>query len=103
FGYTNINVTATGQATRRNLNVILVLDRSQSISDEGNCGILQADAESFVNNSFVEGRDQVGMVTFGTSYNYDFALNTTFKSTLTTDLSNLACEGFTNAAAGFTT
>ena len=43
------------------------------------------------------------MVTFGTSYNYDFTFNTTFKSTLTTDLSNLSCQGFTNAAAGFAT
>ena len=63
--------------------------------------MLQADAEAFVNNSFVEGRDQVGMVTFGTSYNYDFAFNTTFKSSLTTQLSNLTCTGYTNAAAAF--
>jgi Mg-chelatase subunit ChlD len=103
LGFNSVNVSATSTATRRNLNVILVVDRSESLQDEGNCPILKADAESFVENSFVEGRDQVGMVTFGTSYNYDFALNTTFKSSLTTDLSNLTCTGFTNAAAGFTT
>jgi hypothetical protein len=103
LGFNSVTVSASGTATRRNLNVILVLDRSQSISDENNCNTLIADAQSFVNSSFVEGRDQVGMVTFGTSYNYDFQLNSTFKSTLTTDLSNLSCEGFTNAAAGFNT
>jgi Flp pilus assembly protein TadG len=103
LGFNSVNVQATSTATRRNLNVILVVDRSASLQDEGNCPILIADAQSFVANSFVEGRDQVGLVTFGTSYNYDFALNTTFKSSLTTDLSNLRCEGFTNAAAGFTT
>jgi Flp pilus assembly protein TadG len=101
LGFNGVTVSATSEATRRNLNVILVIDRSQSLSDEGNCPTLQTDAEDFVNNSFVEGRDQVAMVTFGTSYNYDFAFNTTFKSTLTTDLSNLSCEGFTNAAAAF--
>ena len=79
---------------------MFVIDRSQSLSDEGNCGILQTDAEQFV-NSFVEGQDQVGMVTFGTSYNYDFTFNTTFKTALNTQLSNLVCAGFTNAAAGF--
>ena len=103
LGFNSVTVSATSTATRRNLNVILVVDRSQSLSDEGNCPTLKADAESFVSNSFVEGRDQVGLVTFGTSYNYDFALNTTFKSTLTTELSNLNCTGFTNAAAGLTT
>ena len=103
LGFNGITVQATSEATRRNLNVVLVVDRSESLQDEGNCPILKADAEAFVTNSFVEGRDEVGMVTFGTSYNYDFALNSTFKSALTTDLSNLTCTGFTNAAAGFTT
>jgi Flp pilus assembly protein TadG len=101
LGFNSVTVTATGEATRRNLNVLLVIDRSYSLSAEGNCPTLQADAESFVNNSFVEGRDQVGMVTFGTSYNYDFAFNSTFKSSLTTQLTNLHCTGYTNAAAAF--
>jgi Flp pilus assembly protein TadG len=101
LGFNSVTVQATGEATRRNLNVLLVIDRSYSLSAESNCGILQADAESFVNNSFVEGRDQVGMVTFGTSYNYDFAFNSTFKSALTTKLSSLSCTGYTNAAAAF--
>jgi Flp pilus assembly protein TadG len=101
LGFNSVTVQATGEATRRNLNVLLVLDRSYSLSVEGNCPILQADAEAFVNNSFVEGRDQVGMVTFGTSYNYDFAFNSTFKSSLTTQLSQLSCTGYTNAAAAF--
>lgn len=111
FGYNTINVSATGTATRRNLNVMLVIDRSASlwleqVNGVRNCTTMVADAQDFVNNSFVEGRDQVGLVTFGTSYNYDFPFNTTFKSALTTDLSNINtanCQGFTNAAAGFTT
>jgi Flp pilus assembly protein TadG len=102
LGFNSVTVAATGEAVRKNVNVMFVLDRSQSLSDEGNCPTLKADAQAFV-NSFVEGRDQLGMVTFGTSYNYDFVFNTTFKSTLTTDLSNLTCAGFTNAAAGFAT
>jgi hypothetical protein len=101
LGFNSVTVQATGEATRRNLNVLLVIDRSYSLSAENNCGILQSDAEDFVNNSFVEGRDQVGMVTFGTSYNYDFAFNSTFKTSLTSQLSQLSCTGYTNAAAAF--
>lgn len=101
LGFNSVNVSATSTATRRNLNVMLVIDRSYSLSAEGNCPILIADAKAFVSNSFVEGRDQVGMVTFGTSFNYDFTFNTTFKSTLTSDLSQLVCTGYTNAAAAF--
>ncbi len=100
--YNSVHMVVSGVAVRRNVNVMLVLDRSQSLQDEGNCGTLQTDAQAFV-NSFVEGQDKLGMVTFGTSYNYDFTFNTTFKSTMTTDLSNLVCSGFTNAAAGFST
>ncbi|HLG95484.1 MAG TPA: TadE/TadG family protein [Bryobacteraceae bacterium] len=100
LGFNSVSMTASGVAVRRNVNVMLVIDRSQSLQDEGNCGTLKTDAQAFV-NSFVEGQDKLGMVTFGTSYHYDFAFNTTFKSTMTTDLSNLVCSGFTNAAAGF--
>jgi Flp pilus assembly protein TadG len=102
LGYNSVSMTASGVAVRRNVNVMFVIDRSQSLQDEGNCGTLQTDAQQFV-NSFVETQDQLGMVTFGTSYNYDFAFNTTFKSAVNTQLSNLVCAGFTNAAAGFST
>jgi len=102
LSFNSVHMVVSGVAVRRNVNVMLVIDRSQSLSDEGNCPTLKTDAQAFV-NSFVEGQDKLGMVTFGTSYNYDFTFNTTFKSTLTTDLSNLVCAGFTNAAAGFST
>ena len=100
LGFNNVTMSANGVAVRRNVNVMFVIDRSQSLQDEGNCGTLKTDAEAFV-NSFVENEDQLGMVTFGTSFNYDFTFNTTFKTTVTTKLSNLVCSGFTNAAAGF--
>ena len=102
LGFNNVNMSASGVAVRRNVNVMLVIDRSQSLQDEGNCGTLKTDAQAFV-NSFVESQDKLGMVTFGTSFNYDFTFNTTFKTTLTSDLSSLVCSGFTNAAAGFST
>jgi Flp pilus assembly protein TadG len=77
LGFNSVNMAASGVAIRRNVNVMLVIDRSQSLQDEGNCGTLKTDAQAFV-NSFIEGQDKLGMVTFGTSFNYDFAFNTTF-------------------------
>jgi len=102
LGFNSVSMSASGVAVRRNVNVMFVIDRSQSLQDEGNCGTLKTDAEAFV-NSFVENEDQLGMVTFGTSYHYDYSLNSTFKTAVNTQLSNLVCEGFTNAAAGFST
>src|SRR5271170_941580 len=93
LGVNSVSMTATGVAVRRNVNVMFVIDRSYSLQQEGNCGTLQTDAEQFV-NSFVEGQDQLGMVTFGTSFNYDFAFNSTFKTAVNTQLSNLSCNGF---------
>jgi len=99
--YNSVNMNVSSVAVRRNVNVMFVIDRSFSLQQEANCPTLISDAQAFV-NSFVEGQDQLGMVTFGTSFNYDFAFNTTFKTAVTGLLSNLTCNGFTNAAAGFT-
>ena len=35
LGFNSVTVTASGEAVRRNVNVLLILDRSQSLSDEG--------------------------------------------------------------------
>jgi Flp pilus assembly protein TadG len=100
LGFNSVTMAANGVAIRRNVNVMFVIDRSQSLQDEGNCGTLKTDAQAFV-NSFVETQDQLGMVTFGTSFNYDFTFNSTFKTAVNAKLSSMVCSGFTNAAAGF--
>jgi hypothetical protein len=102
LGFNSVTLAATGEAVRRNVNVMLVLDRSYSLYEEGNCPTLIADSQAFV-NSFVENRDRLGMVTFGTSYNYDFAFSTNFQPSLVTKIGNIQCTGYTNAAAGFST
>ena len=44
LGFNSVTVSANSTATRRNLNVLLVLDRSYSLTAEGNCPTLIADA-----------------------------------------------------------
>jgi Mg-chelatase subunit ChlD len=104
LGFNSSTVSAGGQATRRDSNIMLVLDRSNSMNPSalnpaGSCTALVADAENFM-NQFVEGRDQLGLVTFQTGANVDFAPSLTFKSGLTNALNSLLCAGDTSTAQG---
>ena len=100
IGFSSTNLSDTGQSTRRSANVMLVLDRSYSMQEAGVCSTLVASAENFVND-FVDGRDTLGLVTFQSTANNDYALNTYFKSSspsLNTTLSGLVCTGYTTTA-----
>lgn len=103
-GVNSVTITVVGQANRRDVNIILVLDRSGSLYESGSCGAVQAAASQFV-NSFVNGRDRLGLVTFGTDYRVDFppAMNfaTAGPPNLVTDIGQLYCYGYTNAAAAY--
>jgi Flp pilus assembly protein TadG len=100
LGFNSVHLTAIGQATRRDVNVLLVIDRSGSLQTSGSCGSLSTSAQLFV-SSFSNNRDRMGLVTFGTYYNYDFPFNYDFQGGLTTTLTSLNCVGWTNAAAAY--
>jgi len=100
LGFNSVHLTAVGEATRRNVNVLMVLDRSGSLDTSGSCVPMAQAAQGFV-NLFSDNRDRMGMLTFGTYYNLDFPFNYDFQSGLTTDLNSLSCVGWTNAAAAY--
>ncbi len=102
LGVSSLHLSVVGQASRRNVNIMLVLDRSTSLSDSGSCGDLATDSQLFV-SLFSNNRDRMGLTTFGTYYNVDFAPAYDFQTTMTSKLGNLACSGFTNAAGAFWT
>jgi Flp pilus assembly protein TadG len=100
LGFNSVHLTALGQATRRDVNVLLVIDRSGSLATSGSCPTLASSAALFV-DSFSNNRDRMGLVSFGTYYNVDFPFNYNFQSGLSTLLGSLNCVGWTNAGAAY--
>ncbi|MBV9503454.1 MAG: VWA domain-containing protein [Acidobacteriia bacterium] len=108
LGHRTAHIAITGKAQRRNVNVMLVLDRSYSmgayIDSGGNsgwcgkCGSIPnmiAAASEFV-NQFAQGSDNVGMVAFGG--NYYLAPPSTNFSSLAGQIANISSSGNTGSA-----
>ena len=106
LGKQTATIAASAQAIRRDVNIMLVLDRSSSMASAGalptsagnNHGqwpILNA-ATSFV-NQFSVGRDNVGLVVFGGSY---FISNPTmnFQPTIVNAISQIISSGNTGSS-----
>jgi Flp pilus assembly protein TadG len=102
------HISLTGTAKRRDVNVMLVLDRSWSMGAYldahgnsqhcGTCGAIPAminAATSFVNR-FAQGRDKVGMVVFGGDY-YRVLPSTDF-SALAGQIAQITSSGNTGSA-----
>lgn len=103
FNVNSVAVNVMGQATRRDVNIMMVIDRSGSLYASGSCPSLQSASSSFV-NSFVNGRDRLGLITFGTDYRLDFPPNMTFATgspNMATMVNQIVCYGYTNAAAAY--
>ena len=102
LGFKTATLAANGQSTRRDANIILVLDRSNSMNTTSSCAPMVASAQNFV-NQFVDGRDQLGLITFQTGANLDYTPTLNFKSgspSLNSVLATLQCTGDTSSAQG---
>jgi len=108
--YQTATVGDTGQATRRDANIMMVLDRSNSMNtapeppnNQTACQAMVSAAQQFL-TVFVPGHDEVGLITFQTGANLDFSPTTSFNqptgSNLSETLSTLACAGDTSSAQG---
>ncbi|MCC6291681.1 MAG: VWA domain-containing protein [Bryobacterales bacterium] len=99
FGYTFTPVRATGTATRRDVNIIMVMDRSGSMASSGSCEPMKDAAKDFV-SLFANGRDRIGIITYSTSYYNAFPHTMDFMSTspnINTVINNVTCTGGTNS------
>jgi Mg-chelatase subunit ChlD len=90
-------VSTSSKATRRDANVMIIMDRSSSLQSSGACTPLKKAAINFV-NKFAEGRDNLGLITFATSSRVDNALSATFKTAVTATLNQVKCTGYTNSS-----
>jgi Flp pilus assembly protein TadG len=97
LGKTDSMVSAAGRATRRDVNLMLVLDRSGSMNNSGSCGPMRNAAKAFV-DFFANGRDQLGLITFGMSYHMTSPPSTNFKPSLSNSINNITCSGGTGTA-----
>ena len=70
---------SAAKAPRKAVNVVLVVDRSGSLSISGSCTALSESAIYFAINS-APGRDKVGLVTFATTTYVDLPITSTFQT-----------------------
>jgi Mg-chelatase subunit ChlD len=108
FNQQSSTINIMSQAGRRDVMMMLVLDRSNSMNQIvagtglSACTIMRTDAAQFVNN-FAPGRDQIGLVVFsGSTYVYPPTINFTTPdangNTIPSLISNIVCDGSTSTA-----
>jgi Mg-chelatase subunit ChlD len=96
LGFKTASLSSTAVAQRRDVNIMLVLDRSSSMGSNGAIGPSIAGAVSFVND-FAAGRDKLGAVIFGANY-YLYPPTVNFQPGLVTAINQTTSSGNTNTA-----
>jgi Flp pilus assembly protein TadG len=100
FGYSYMTIKAEGKASRRDVNLILVLDRSGSMQTSGSCAPMKAAAQTFI-SMFANQRDRLGLVVFSTGSLLAFPPAMNFRTaspSMPSIVGNIVCEGWTTMA-----
>ena len=99
LGFHGSTVVAEGQASRRDVNLVLVLDRSGSMENSNSCDDMR-NAAVYFSNQFANQRDRLAMITFASSWYRAYSPTKNFKNspTLESKISAIACDGGTATA-----
>ena len=89
WGFDELPISAAAQAARRDVNLMMVLDRSASLhpSNADAWDDVQAAATYFV-EQFDDSRDRIGLVTFGSNAAVDVPLSTGTETAVTSAIAN---------------
>ena len=101
FGFDRIPVVASGVAQKKEVEIMMILDRSGSMDGSTKIGRLKTAASSFVNFfQDTQDKDKMGLITFATSVRLDFALGNNYVNNMRTAINAMCpgnnCEGGTN-------
>ena len=106
FNANSTVISASGNASRRDVVVMMVLDRSGSMQNAGACSAMMTAAKLFT-GQFAAGRDQLGLVSFSDNVYIHSAPTTNFQAVLgyknnlgsgTGALDTITCAGGTSTA-----
>lgn len=103
LGTTATLTSSTGRASRRDVNVMLVLDRSASMNVSSACTPMIVASKTF-SDLFMQDRDRLGMVTFGGTVFNAYAPTRDFKnpvSSINAAIDQVVCTGQTNTAHAY--
>lgn len=98
LGFNNVTIAATGRANRRDVNLMMVLDRSGSMANSNSCEPMKTAAREFL-TYFANGRDRLGLITFSSSYTMGVSPTMTFYTVMDTAISGISCTGGTTTSA----
>lgn len=97
FGKTQSDLTSVARATRRDKNVVLIMDYSGSLDDE--LPEIKDALKMFV-DEFAEGSDNLGLVSYSRSARIDFDPQTTFKAGMHERIDAIETLGGSNMPLG---
>lgn len=103
FGQDQVPMFSNAEAARRDVNLMLVMDRSASLGPAAADAWTEVQsAVTFFADQFDNTRDRVGLVSFGTSAAVDVGLNTGFKTAVDTAVTNqsMPASASTNSPMG---
>jgi len=96
LGVNGVTVSSAGTAQKRDVEIMMVLDRSTSMAGTPIADLKTA-AKSFVSYfTATQDKDKVGLISFATSVTVDRPLGTNFVAPMTTSINAMAASGYTN-------